>query len=132
MKSIPPDNGNPTMGLTHVRVTLRPLPKSRKKYQDVFLVDTGATDSLAPGNSLRKAGIRPIGKMAYELANGATVECRFGLAVIEFMGEITSGRIIFGPDDVGPLLGVTALESVGIVVDPASQRLKRLPAIPLK
>jgi hypothetical protein len=60
------------------------------------------------------------------------VEYPFGLAVIEFMGEITSGRIIFGPDDVEPLLGVTALESVGIIVDPASQRLKRLPAIPLK
>jgi clan AA aspartic protease len=132
MKSLPPANGNPTMGLTHVSVTLRPLPKSRKKYQDVFLVDTGATDSMAPGKRLKKAGIRPVGKMAYELANGTTVEYSFGLAVIEFMGEITSGRIIFGPDDAEPLLGVTALESVGIIVDPASQRLKRLPAIPLK
>jgi len=31
-----------------------------------------------------------------------------------------------------PLLGVTALESVGIIVDPANKTLKRLPAIPLK
>ena len=54
------------MDLTHVSVTLRPLPKSRKKYQDLFLVDTGATDSMAPGKSLKKAGIQPIGKMAYE------------------------------------------------------------------
>jgi hypothetical protein len=46
--------------------------------------------------------------------------------------EITSGRVIFGPDDSEPLLGVTALESLGIVVDPANRRLKRLPAIPLK
>jgi clan AA aspartic protease len=120
------------MGLIHVTTTLRSLPKSRKKYQADFLVDTGATDSLAPGNKLKKAGIQPIGKMVYELASGETVEYAFGLAVIEFMGEITSGRVIFGPDDVEPLLGVTALESVGILVDPASQRLKRLPAIPLK
>jgi hypothetical protein len=48
------------------------------------------------------------------------------------MGEITAGRVVFGPDDAEPLLGVTALESVGIVVDPASRTLKRLPAIPLK
>ncbi|HEY1860436.1 MAG TPA: hypothetical protein VGG61_08785 [Gemmataceae bacterium] len=120
------------MGLTHVSVTLRPLPKSKKKYKDVFLVDTGATDSMAPGKRLKKADIRPVGKMAYELSNGTTVEYSFGLAVIEFMGEITSGRIIFGPADAEPLLGETALESVGIIVDPASQRLKRLPAIPLK
>src|ERR1700682_1959403 len=132
MKPRLPDNGSYTMGLIHVSVTLRPLPKSRKRYHDVFLVDTGATDSMAPAKRLKKAGIRPVGKMAYELANGATEEYPFGLAVIEFMGEITSGRIIFGPDDAEPLLGVTALESVGITVDPANRRLKRLPAIPLK
>ncbi len=37
-----------------------------------------------------------------------------------------------GPDDAEPLLGVTALASVGIEVDPVSQRLKRLPAVRLK
>jgi clan AA aspartic protease len=120
------------MGLIHVTTTLRPLPKSRKKYEADFLVDTGATDSLAPGKQLKKAGIEPVGRMTYELASGETVEYPFGLAVIEFMGEITSGRIVFGPDEAEPLLGVTALESVGILVDPASQRPKRLPVIPLK
>ncbi|MBI5014696.1 MAG: hypothetical protein HZB55_04300 [Deltaproteobacteria bacterium] len=33
---------------------------------------------------------------------------------------------------IEPLLGVTALESVGIVVDPANKTLKRLLAVPLK
>ncbi|MDE0191174.1 MAG: hypothetical protein OXQ90_07425 [Gammaproteobacteria bacterium] len=31
-----------------------------------------------------------------------------------------------------PLIGVTALESVGIEVDPVNQRLKRRPAVRLK
>ena len=31
-----------------------------------------------------------------------------------------------------PILGVTALESVGIEVDPQNQRLKRMPATRLK
>ncbi|MBM4044828.1 MAG: clan AA aspartic protease, partial [Planctomycetes bacterium] len=35
-------------------------------------------------------------------------------------------------DDAEPILGATALESVGIQVDPRTQRLKRLPATPLK
>lgn len=120
------------MGVTHVTVTLRESKKSRKKYEALFLVDTGATDSLAPGKQMKKAGFVPDGKMTYELADGTTVEYPFALAVIEFMGEITAGRVIFGPDNAEPLLGVTALESVGIMVDPASQKLKRLPAIPLK
>ncbi len=120
------------MGVIHVTVAVRPKLRSRKKFEDDFLVDTGATDCMAPGKQLRKAGISPVGRMNYELANGTTASYDFGLAVIEFMGEITSGRVIFGPDGCEPLLGVTALESVGILVDPANQKLKRLPAIPLK
>lgn len=120
------------MGLIHVTVSLRATRKSRKKYEADFLVDTGATDSMAPASALKKAGIPRRGRMTYELASGATVEYDFGLAEIEFMGELTSGRVVFGPEDCEPLLGVTALESVGIVVEPATQELKRLPAIPLK
>lgn len=120
------------MGLIHVTVTLRVTPKSKKNYEADFLVDTGATDSMAPESGLRAAGFVPSGRTTYELADGSTVEYDFGLAVIEFMGEITAGRVIFGPDRCEPLLGVTALESVGITIDPASRKLKRLPAIPLK
>jgi hypothetical protein len=70
--------------------------------------------------------------MAYELADGEVREYAYGLARIQFMGEITAGRVIFGEPDCEPILGVTALESVGIRVDPASKTLRRLPAIPLK
>jgi len=120
------------MGLIHVTVTLRAAQRSPKKYQADFLVDTGATDCMAPASKLQRAGIKRRGRMAYELADGATVEFDFGLAEIEFMGELTCGRVIFGPEDAELLLGVTALESVGIVVDPSTQGLKRLPAVPLK
>ena len=87
---------------------------------------------MAPGDEMEKLGIPKKGKMSYELADGTVREFPFGLAQIEFMGETTAGRVIFGEPDCEPLLGVTALESVGIVIDPASKTLKRLPAIPLK
>jgi clan AA aspartic protease len=120
------------MGLTHVTVALR-RPGSRDGvFEADFLVDTGATDSLAPAAELERIGIEPVGTTAYELADGTIHEYRFGLVQIEFMGEVTAGRVIFGPDDAEPLLGVTALESVGITIDPTSRTLKRLPAIPLK
>lgn len=120
------------MGLTHVTVSLKASQESKKKYEADFLIDTGATDCLAPASALEKAGIVRVGKMTYELADGKKTEYNFGLVVIEFMGEITAGRVIFGPEDAEPLLGVTALESVGILVDPVKQTLKRMPAIPLK
>jgi predicted aspartyl protease len=116
------------MGLTHVTVTLTAFGPGGGSYQADFLVDTGATDSLAPAAELRKIGVQPVGKMAEAEAPPR----RFGLAQFEFMGEITAGRVIFGPDDAEPILGVTVLESVGITIDPATRTLKRLPAIPLK
>src|SRR4051812_18818379 len=120
------------MGLTHVTVKVRSLAAGNGDYEADFLVDTGATDSLAPRAELQKAGIQPAGTTVYELADGSVQEFAFGLAEISFMGEVTAGRIIFGPDEAEPLLGVTALESVGITIDPANRTLKRLPAIPLK
>ena len=120
------------MGLTHVTVALKALGGSNGTYEAEFLVDTGATDCVAPAAKLRQIGVQPVGTMVYELADGTKHQYPFGLVEIRFMGDITAGRVVFGPDDVEPLLGITALESVGITVDPANRTLKRLPAIPLK
>lgn len=123
------------MGLTYVTVKLTALSENVEQiqsYEDNFLVDTGATDTVAPSDKLQAAGIKPVGKMVFELADGRLQEYQYGLARIEFMGEITAGRVVFGPPGCEPLLGVTALESVGILVDPVNKTLKRLPAIPLK
>jgi len=120
------------MGLTKVTTKLTNLQDPAKAYEEVFLVDTGATDSMAPSDELEKIGIRPEGKMSYELADGTVKEYPFGLVRIEFMGETTAGRVVFAAPGTEPLLGVTALESVGIMVDPANKTIKRLPAIPLK
>jgi clan AA aspartic protease len=119
------------MGLTHISVTLKNLT-TNDSYQANFLVDTGAIDSLAPASDLRKIGIAPVGKRAYELADGSIQELEFGFAEFEFMNDRTVGRVIFGSEGVEPLLGVTVLESVGISVDPSTQSLKRLPSIYLK
>jgi hypothetical protein len=90
--------------------------------------------SIAPSRarSDHDAGILPVGSSAYELADGSVHQYRYGLAQIEFMGELTAGRVIFAPEGTEPRLGVTALESVGIMLDPATKTLTRLPAVPLK
>jgi len=101
-------------------------------WQHLDPLAAGATDSMAPASELARVGIKPVGKLPCQLADGSIVEYEFGLAQIEFMGEITAGRVIFGPDDLSPLLSVTHLESAGIVIDPRTGQLKRLPAIPLR
>jgi clan AA aspartic protease len=108
------------------------LEGDRQSYEEIFLVDTGAIDSLAPADELERIGLRRVGRTVYELADGSIREYSFGIAQIEFMGEITAGRVIVGEPRTEPLLGVSALESVGIMVDPTTQTLKRLPTTPLK
>jgi len=120
------------MGLTKVTAKLTSLVDPKRSFESLFLVDTRATDSMAPSDELEKLGVKQEGKMAYELADGTVREYPFGLVRIEFMGETTAGRVIFANPGVEPVLGVTALESVGIMVDPTNKTLKRLPAIPLK
>ena len=95
-------------------------------------MDTGATDSLVPRQHLESIGLQPRGRRTYELADGSELAVDVTVAEIEFMGEVVGGTVIYGESNAEPLLGVTALESVGIEVDPVSQRLKRLPAVRLK
>src|SRR5262245_60194945 len=120
------------VGLIHVSVSLKVPGASAPGYEGRFLVDTGATDSMAAASDLSRAGIQPVGRKRYEMADGSVHEYRFGLAQIEVMGEVTAGRVIFGPEGVEPILGVTVLGSIGLIVDPSSQSLRRLPAVPLK
>lgn len=96
------------------------------------MVDTGATDSLVPRQHLEAIGLKPEGQRVYELADGSELKMDITVGRIEFMGEIVGGTIIFGDEKAEPLLGVTALEPVGIEVDPVNQRLKRRPAVRLK
>ena len=120
------------MGLTHVTTTVRRLAGRGKGFSAEFLVDTGAFHCLAPAKALRKAGIKPEGKNVYELANGRPVELEYGFARIALMGEETVSPIIFGPAGSEPILGVLALEGLGISVDPKTRALKRERAISLK
>ena len=120
------------MGATHVTVAVSNPADPTRRWEGLFLVDTGAVDCYVPGNRLREIGIVPGGKRSYELADGTERVLDIAAAQVEFIGELVGATVIFGSDDAEPLLGVTALESAGIEVDPRNQRLKRLPAVRLK
>jgi len=120
------------MGATQVTVTIRNPAQPSRSWESLFLVDTGATDSVVPRSCIEAIGLKPEGQRIYELADGREVKLDFARAFIEFMGDLTAGRVVIADGDVEPLLGVTALESAGIEVDPVNQRLKRLPALRLK
>lgn len=104
----------------------------KRHFDAEFLVDTGAINCMAPSAALKRIGVREEGRDVYQLANGEAVECPYGFVRLRFMGSETVTRMIFGPEDAEPLLGVVALEDTGIGVDPVSRELKRMAAKPLK
>ena len=120
------------MGAIHVTVGIRNPAEPNRVWEGLFLVDTGATDCLVPRQHLESIGLASKSRRVYELADGSEIRMDVTTADVEFMGEIVGATIVMGEAEAEPLLGVTALESVGIEIDPRNQTLKRLPAVRLK
>ncbi|MCY3560683.1 MAG: clan AA aspartic protease [bacterium] len=113
------------MGETRVDVTIRNPAAPDRCWQGEFVVGTGATDSIVPRRHLEAIGLKPRGTRTFLLADGSEYRAEMTVAEVEFMGERTGCGVVLGPDDVEPLLGLTALESCGYAVDPVSCTLRR-------
>ena len=120
------------MGATHVTAAIRNLAEPDQVWEGLYLVDTGATDCLVPRQYLETIGLAPQGQRTYSMADGGEIRMDIAAAQVEFMGEIVGATIVFGDADAEPLLGVTALESVGIEVDPHNQTFRRMPSTRLR
>ena len=120
------------MGITHVTATIRNPAEPERTWEGLFLVDTGAVDCLVPTQHLDALGLFPKGQRVYGLADGSEIRMDVTTGDIEFMGEIAGATIVCGPPDAEPLLGVTALESIGVEVDPHNQTLRKLPSTRLR
>ncbi len=120
------------MRLAQVTVAVRNPTQPERSWEDLFAIYAGAMDCVVPARHLQAIGLEPRSQRRYELADGSEVRMDIAGAELEFMGETVWTTVIFGDDDAEPILGVTALESVGMEIDPRSHRLRRLPAPRLK
>ena len=91
------------------------------------LVDTGAFYTLAPAELPRELGVEPFDTYTLELADGSLVSHDVGLAVATIGERSAPTMVLFGHDDVEPLLGAYTLEGLLLAVDPRNTRL-----VPLK
>ena len=87
------------------------------------LADTGATLTVLPGEILRHLGIDKIRRVSLVLADGRRSERDVGDAAIAVNGESVPCRVVFGEPGDATLLGLTALEQLGLAVDPVQRRL---------
>ena len=93
------------------------------------MVDTGATYSFLPGNLLRRLEVEPRERRVFLLADETEVQYDMGEALFRIDGQQYTAPVVFAPDGVDPLLGVTALEVFGLGVDPVNERLVPVPGL---
>lgn len=114
------------MGIFSQRVRLDSMDRERSAEVDA-LVDTGAFYTLLPAKLLKELEVEPFDTYTLELADGRLVDHDVGLAVITIGERSAPSAVLFGDDDVEPLLGAFTLEALMLAVDPPNTRL-----VPLK
>lgn len=112
------------MGFTYVRIRVyNPVDMSRSVVVDL-LVDTGAIFTSIPRGILEDLGLRPLDRRRLRAYSGAVIERDVGVAVFEYEGTRAGAPVIFGEIEDLPVLGATALEALGYLVDPITRQLK--------
>mgnify|MGYP000014572113 CR=1 FL=1 len=108
----------------HVYVTVKLGDPLKRRVREVrMLVDTGATYPCIPKELAEELGLRLEFKSKVALADGREVEAWYATAYMEIMerGDLIPIRV-FEVEE--PLLGVFALEALGLAVDPATGEVK--------
>ncbi|MFQ5926263.1 MAG: aspartyl protease [Terriglobia bacterium] len=89
-----------------------------------LMVDTGAIYSIIPAPILHDLGVQPKAQKTLRTADGRTIECVFGDASFVYNGEEGISRVIFGEEAGAAVLGVHALEALGLQGDPVTGELR--------
>ena len=97
--------------------------KLGKSYEDEFLVDTGAHYTVLPQRIVKLLGLKPAYEQEFVLADGRVIKRLIGSAVVNFEGRELPVPVVLGEKDDDALLGVTTLESFGMMVDPFKRKI---------
>lgn len=111
------------MGMTQVALKIKNPKSPSKTFEGEFLVDSGASYTVVPGNVLLKLGIKPQREETFSLADGRLIKRKVGNALYVFEGVEAAAPILFGEEDDSLLLGAFTLEALGLTLDPLKRKL---------
>ena len=114
------------MGIFSVPVEVGDPEGSRFERVEA-LVDTGATFTIVPAHVLHRLGVEPRRSGSFELADGSFRNYSIGETRVQVYGEEINSPVVFGDEEMEPILGAVTLETLGRAVDPARRRLIRVP-----
>ena len=111
--------------LGHVHVDISVRGEKGERSVEKVLVDTGATYTILPLNVLEKVGAVKIPPYTapLELGDGRKVDAEVYAAAIKVGDRIGPGLILTFKD-AKIVLGVQALEALGLRVDPTTGKLE--------
>ena len=99
-----------------------------RRFEEVdALVDTGATYTSVPRDTLERLGVEPEEEAAFVLANGQSVTLGVAWVRIRLDDREQPTLVIFGEPGSTVLLGAFTLEGFRLGVDSVNQRLVPTP-----
>lgn len=111
------------MGITTIKLIIKNPADLRKKLEENFLVDTGAHYTVLPATAVKKLGLKASYMQEFSLADGKIIRRAIGGAVIRFENKELPVAVVLGRKGDAPLLGVTTLETFGLMIDPFKRKL---------
>ena len=111
------------MGTFTVPVTLVHPDQRERVIAIDLLVDTGATYSLLPAETVAELQLPTLEERPAELASGELVVYRLGEVRVRLDGREFSTIFVAGPPGCPALLGAVTLEAFGLAADPVHQQL---------
>ena len=94
-----------------------------------LLVDTGSMYTWIKRGRLERLGIRPMGRRRFRTMENRIIEREIGEAVIECLGRRATTIVVFAEERDNEVLGLHALEGLGLEVDPVTKQLREVEAI---
>jgi len=113
------------MGHTTAAVKICSPQVGTKCVETELIVDTGITYTWIRRERLEAIGVKPSKARKFRTIEGRTIEREVGEAVIECLGERAMSIVVFAERDDVEVMGVVALESLALEVDPVTQQLKK-------
>lgn len=113
------------MGFIYVDLEISNIANPDVTEKVTALVDTGAILSVLPSSLLDRLGVTREERRRF-LGFGGQVARDTGFVRMRYQGAATAANVVFGAEDDPPIMGVTALETLGYEADPVNGRLNRV------
>ena len=113
------------MGITEVKVVIHGPKGSRRSS---LLADTGSSYTWIGARMLTELGVKPIGSQLFKTIDKRLVERPTADVLIEYDSAKRYCPVAFAEKGDANVLGVTAMEIIGLEIDPSTREVRKVTA----